>query len=114
MPSMIIAVDLNVSVTKWNKAASQKTGISTESALGKPLIELIPGLTPHYEINNPLAGMMQSAEVLYGRLSNDEIPANSAAAEKAGLTLSGVRTYMDEREILPMLQGIKASGNEQL
>jgi len=63
-----------------------------------------------HEINNPLAGMMQTAEVMGKRLSNPTIPANIKAAEKAGITMESIDLYMKERGILKMVKAIKTSG----
>lgn len=64
-----------------------------------------------HEINNPLAGMMQTAEVMTSRLGdNFYIPANRRAAEAAGTTMDSIQTFMNEREIPRMLDTIKESG----
>ncbi|MDC7222078.1 MAG: PAS domain S-box protein [Spirochaetales bacterium] len=63
-----------------------------------------------HEINNPLAGMIQAAEVVYNRLSSSGIPANIAAAEKAGIDFESLREYMDSRSILSMLRSMRESG----
>ncbi|MCB1769847.1 MAG: PAS domain S-box protein [Candidatus Competibacteraceae bacterium] len=65
-----------------------------------------------HEINNPLAGILQTAEVLANRLSNEvPIPANEKAATTAGTTLSAIQTFMELRGIPRMLKTIKESGN---
>jgi PAS domain S-box-containing protein len=64
-----------------------------------------------HEINNPLAGMMQTAEVMAGRLEgNIDIPANRRAAEAAGVSLEGIKRFMDNRGIPRMLGAITESG----
>ena len=63
-----------------------------------------------HEINNPLAGMMQTADVLAKRLSDKEIPANVKAAEESGTNIHAIHNYMENRGILNMLVGIKESG----
>jgi|GEM_PF-2281051 len=42
MPSTIIGVDQEGLVTQWNMTTERKTGILAKSAVGKPLIDLIP------------------------------------------------------------------------
>ena len=42
MPSTIIGVDQGGIVTQWNMTTERKTGILAKSAVGKPLIDLIP------------------------------------------------------------------------
>ncbi|WP_022667009.1 PAS domain S-box protein [Desulfospira joergensenii] len=64
-----------------------------------------------HEINNPLAGMLQTASVLARRLgTGDHIPANQKAAETAGIPLEAVELYMKIRDIPRMLDAITASG----
>lgn len=62
-----------------------------------------------HEINNPLAGMLQNAQVVLNRISPD-LPANRAAAQKCGTNLEAVAAYMKERGIPEMLQSIRHSG----
>ncbi|WDP90596.1 MAG: PAS domain S-box protein [Desulfobacter sp.] len=64
-----------------------------------------------HEINNPLAGMIQSAQVIHNRLTRQDIPANTRAAEKIGITMAGIRAFMDERKILQHLKNITDTGN---
>ena len=63
-----------------------------------------------HEINNPLAGMMQTADVLRNRLTNLTIPANLQAAKKAELSIEGIKKFMEARRIPEMLDNIKKSG----
>ncbi|MBU1194322.1 MAG: GAF domain-containing protein [Proteobacteria bacterium] len=62
-----------------------------------------------HEINNPLAGMMQTAQVIYNRLHND-VPANETAAAQAGITLKDIRTYAEKRQIFQKLDQINETG----
>lgn len=62
-----------------------------------------------HEINNPLAGMMQNAQVLLNRLSQD-LPANRKAAQKVGITMDALKSYMEERKILSQLEHINEAG----
>jgi signal transduction histidine kinase len=64
-----------------------------------------------HEINNPLAGMMQTAEVMANRLKgNINIPANRKAAEAAGTTIETIEGFMEARGIPRMLDVITDSG----
>ncbi len=64
-----------------------------------------------HEINNPLAGVIQTADVLSRRLQADSaIPANQKAAKEAGITMEGVQRFIEARDIPKMLDTIKASG----
>jgi PAS domain S-box-containing protein len=62
-----------------------------------------------HEINNPLAGMIQSAQIIANRLTPGPA-ANEAAAEKSGTTTAALRAYLSDRGIPPLLEGIRASG----
>ncbi|OQY26570.1 MAG: hypothetical protein B6I38_11150 [Anaerolineaceae bacterium 4572_5.1] len=63
-----------------------------------------------HEINNPLAGMMQNAEVLRNRLTGD-IPANHRAAEAVGTDIATIRAYLEARKLGVMLDNIRLSGS---
>ncbi len=63
-----------------------------------------------HEINNPLAGMMQTANVMNNRLSNLEMPANLHAAETVGVSMESIRAFMEARDIPRMLTAINESG----
>lgn len=62
-----------------------------------------------HEINNPLAGMMQCAQVIENRLTGD-IPANQRAAQGAGVTLEQIQAYAHARELPDLLQDINQTG----
>ena len=64
-----------------------------------------------HEINNPLAGILQTAGVMAGRLGGDlKIPANIKAAEDSGTTIDAIRNFMEIRGIPRMLSTIVESG----
>lgn len=63
-----------------------------------------------HEINNPLAGMMQTADLVNRRLTDIRIPANISAAKEIGIDLNDVSVYMKKRGILKMLKTINESG----
>ncbi|MCK5098134.1 MAG: PAS domain S-box protein, partial [Desulfobacteraceae bacterium] len=62
-----------------------------------------------HEINNPLAGMMQNAQVVYNRLARN-FPANEKAALAAGTTLKSIKSYMEDRKILDHIEKINQAG----
>ena len=64
-----------------------------------------------HEINNPLAGMMQNANVMKSRLGNINMPANIKEAEELGITMHDIKSYMERRDIFRMLDAINDSGN---
>ncbi|SHK59500.1 PAS domain S-box-containing protein [Desulfatibacillum alkenivorans DSM 16219] len=63
-----------------------------------------------HEINNPLAGMMQMAEVMSTRLTGKDVPANRQAAERAGTTMEAIHQFMEDRGIPKMIETIQSSG----
>ncbi|MCP4114365.1 MAG: transporter substrate-binding domain-containing protein [Desulfobacteraceae bacterium] len=64
-----------------------------------------------HEINNPLAGMMQNAQVLLNRFSNT-FPADEKAAVEAGTTLPVIKDFMEKRNVLQTLQSIHRAGQQ--
>lgn len=63
-----------------------------------------------HEINNPLAGIIQTASVMKNRLTDLNMPANQRAAKEIGIPLDGIRAFMEKREIPPMLAALSDSG----
>lgn len=62
-----------------------------------------------HEINSPLAGVVQSAQVVLNRVS-PELAANCSAAEESGTRMECIQSYLTRRGIREMLEGIRASG----
>ena len=62
-----------------------------------------------HEINNPLSGMIQNAQLAYNRLATD-FPANEKAAEEIGVSLESIRKYAENRGILKQLSNISDGG----
>jgi len=62
-----------------------------------------------HEINNPLGAMVQNAQNILRRLSPD-LPANAQVAKACGVDIDAVRCYLEERQILSFLEGIRTSG----
>jgi len=62
-----------------------------------------------HEINNPLAGMIQNASVVLNRLTQN-FPANETAAEELGTNMDVIKSFMEKRNIIKMLELIKESG----
>ncbi|MEJ2156535.1 MAG: PAS domain S-box protein [Desulfobacteraceae bacterium] len=63
-----------------------------------------------HEINNPLAGMIQTANIMKSRLADLQIPANLRVAEEIGIPMEHIKTFMQKRDILRMLEAINESG----
>lgn len=62
-----------------------------------------------HEINNPLAGMIQNAQVLENRLFKN-LPANAEAALEAGVSLDAIGIYMEKRNVRKLLHSISQAG----
>ncbi|MCP4350093.1 MAG: PAS domain S-box protein [Desulfobacterales bacterium] len=62
-----------------------------------------------HEINNPLAGILQSTQNILRRIS-PELPKNIKTARECGIDLKAIHIYLEQREILKFLEGIKESG----
>jgi len=63
-----------------------------------------------HEINNPLAGVIQTSNVMAERLSRLDMPANIKAAQKIGIKVEDIKAYMETRDVLRMAGTIKDSG----
>lgn len=66
-----------------------------------------------HEVNNPLSGMIQNAQLANQRLTAS-IPANCNAAQALGLSLPGISAYAKERGILKQLDHINEAGQHAL
>ncbi|WP_243360490.1 ATP-binding protein [Fundidesulfovibrio terrae] len=62
-----------------------------------------------HEINNPLGGILMSAQNLARRLSPD-LPANRVAAQEAGIDLGGMRAYLEKRGVFQQVETIRELG----
>ncbi|MBU2451682.1 MAG: PAS domain S-box protein, partial [Proteobacteria bacterium] len=63
-----------------------------------------------HEINNPLAGILQNAQVIANRLSADH-PMNQKAAEKIGVPMDLIVQYMEQRKIFELISSLREAGN---
>ncbi len=63
-----------------------------------------------HEINNPLAGMMQTAQVMRSRLEDRQMNANLCAAKDIGISIEDINAYMENRGIFKMMEAITESG----
>ena len=64
-----------------------------------------------HELNNPLGGMLQGVQNVQRRLSPD-LKSNQEPAKEFGIDLHNLQLYMEKREILSFLNGIKDSGKK--
>ncbi|THB81297.1 MAG: PAS domain S-box protein [Desulfobacteraceae bacterium] len=63
-----------------------------------------------HEINNPLAGMIQNADVMSRRILDDSMPKNIETAKEVGLDMGMMKQYLEKRGIPEMLEMIKITG----
>ncbi|MCP4197841.1 MAG: PAS domain S-box protein [Proteobacteria bacterium] len=70
--------------------------------------ELAAGMA--HEINNPLAGIVQNAEVAKRRLV-ENIPANTTVADQLGIKIEDLHRYMERRKIHLLLDNIHDAGD---
>ncbi len=63
-----------------------------------------------HEMNNPLAGMIQNAQVIQNRVAQDLL-ANRKTSEKLGISIDIIRGYMEKRKVLDLLASLRKSGN---
>ncbi|WP_319521272.1 PAS domain S-box protein [uncultured Desulfosarcina sp.] len=63
-----------------------------------------------HEINNPLAGMIQTAGVIKNRLTRTDLPVNCEAADSAGTSMQAIVAFMERRGIPRMLGNMLSSG----
>lgn len=62
-----------------------------------------------HEINTPLGSIIQNAQIIQNRVDPDKNK-NIQTANDCGVDMKGIHQYMDERDILSLLKGIRASG----
>ncbi|WP_243357671.1 cache domain-containing protein [Fundidesulfovibrio terrae] len=86
------------------KTSMEEMLIQTEKVMS--LGGLAAGMA--HEINNPLGGILQSAQVVSRRLDMDN-PASAEAARKAGCGVETLRSFLEARTIRELLDGIRQS-----
>jgi len=63
-----------------------------------------------HELNNPLAGIVQSIQVIKQRLDGNS-PKNKEVAETCGVPMTAISQYMERRGVLAMMNSITESGH---
>lgn len=64
-----------------------------------------------HEINNPLAGILQTMQVVGNRLFGD-LPANETCAKECGISLKDLKAYLTKRDVFKLIQNIMTSGKK--
>lgn len=90
-------------ITEWKR--TQEMMIQNEKMMS--LGGLAAGMA--HEIKNPLTAIIQSSQLLENRLLG-RIPANTKAAQTAGISLDSLETYLDMRQIKEMLTSFREAG----
>ncbi len=105
-----LAAGINATIAKMETIV-ERTRLAEEMMLRAEKMNTVAGMAAGmaHEINNPLAGMMQNAELALSRI-HPEHPPNRQAAEEAGTTMDAVHAYMNLRGIPTMLEAVRASG----
>jgi len=62
-----------------------------------------------HEINNPLAGMLQNAQVILNRLTK-KMDKNDEVAKECNTSFEAIQTFMEKRKIVEMLEAINSTG----
>lgn len=94
-----------------NPGSADEARVEDDAIHGEKM-HLVGGLARRmaHEINNPLAGIMQTADVMAFRLGGkSETPANLKAARAAGVSMDAIRSFMEARSIPRMLATINKS-----
>lgn len=63
-----------------------------------------------HEINNPLSGMMLTANVINNRMTDTQMQANTCVAEEIGISMYAIKSFMEKRGIMGMLKTINELG----
>ncbi len=61
-----------------------------------------------HEINNPLAGIMQNAQLLEQRISGDLVK-NLEIAEECGISMEAIQEFMEKRQIFRVIEDVMSS-----
>ncbi|MCX8032146.1 MAG: PAS domain-containing protein [Thermoleophilia bacterium] len=94
----IFAVDQNLRVLVWNRWLADKTGVPPEEALGKPLLQVLPGLQNETRMKYLRRALAGEAQVLSHRFHRYLIP---LLTEVPG---EGTREMLQTTRILPLQQ----------
>jgi nitrogen fixation/metabolism regulation signal transduction histidine kinase len=62
-----------------------------------------------HEINNPLAGIMQNAQLALNRMTQS-LPQNEKVALESGTTIEAINKYIEKRKIISLIDNIRIAG----
>ncbi len=99
-----------VEALSLKKREDEKAGLEAMMVQSEKMVS-IGGLAAGmaHEINNPLAGILQNAQVIQNRLK-ENLPKNIQVAQDLGIELSDMQTYMEKREIYKMMDFVMDAG----
>ncbi|MCP4195569.1 MAG: PAS domain S-box protein [Proteobacteria bacterium] len=96
---------MNVGLDVTKRKQLEEAAVQSEKMLS--LSWLAAGIA--HEINNPLAAILQNAQIIRMRLAGD-MQSNLNTAEHLGISMETVRQYMEKRKIFEMLDRVTDSG----
>ncbi len=115
----VLDLELNGSIVQWEKKPAFMIflrDVTEQTQTRKLLVQsekmlsvggLAAGMA--HEINNPLAGMIQSAQLIKTRVSQG-LDANEKIAEETGNTMTKIEAYMKKRGIIRLLNNSLTAG----
>ncbi|MCG8684713.1 MAG: ATP-binding protein [Desulfobacterales bacterium] len=104
---MVVALVEALSLKKQQDEKTRLEEMIVQSEKMVSLGGLAAGMA--HEINNPLAGILQNAQVIRNRIQKP-IPANLKTADKLDIDFNAMNAYMDQRDIHKMLDSVMDAG----
>lgn len=119
MPSMLITVDENETVTKWNQAITDFTGIPSGKAQGEFLYEMLPFLEKYSRDINAVLTTAEHIELLREKMIDGEeryfnllfYPLMADAVTGVGIQIDDVTEMVSKNRQLVRAQKMETIGN---